>query len=248
MIGTRPQIVDVYAGDGKVDFEVLAANGADGFCIKAGQGNWIDANFFVNWKNAKGVKPRQPYWLLDPRSTVQDHIDAILRALLNDPGETPLLQDYEANKSLGLSLAPINWLPQIDQAMLTNYNRVTEIYSNQNFLQLGGAANFAWLKSRDLFQAWYPWVPNAASQIPPILAPWITVAREWQYTENGRMPGAESISRDISVFMGTMDDFNKWVAQYSGTPIPVPAPVPVLTLNQRVDRLEAADVAHGWIL
>jgi len=231
-IGNRACIVDCYSGDGAVEPLVLRANGADALCVKAGQGNWQDARFKETWARAKGILPRQAYWFLDPRYSLTDHIKAILAALGNDPGEMPLLQDYEANSKLGIALAPLSWLYQIDGAILKAIGRPTMIYTNQNYWTMGNGLTYPWAATRDLFTAQYPFVPNPSTGQPKVYAPWrregvadAKVWRAWQFTDHGTMPGMESKSRDISVFNGTVAEMNAWIATFGAPPEPPDTPL-----------------------
>ncbi len=223
-IGNRACIVDCYSGDGAVEPLVLRANGADAICVKAGQGNWQDPRFKETWVRAKGALPRQAYWFLDPRYSLTDHINSMLKALGDDPGEMPLLQDYEANAKLGIALAPLSWLYQIDGAIVKALGRPTMIYTNANYWQQGNGLTYPWAATRDLFTAQYPFVPNPSTGQPKVYAPWKTW-KMWQFTDHGSMPGMESKSRDISVYNGTVAEMAAWIDTFGAPPEPPDSPV-----------------------
>jgi len=48
-----------------VDFKKMRSYGFSFVVIKAGQKNYVDPAFYVNWETAKGVLPRSTYWYYD---------------------------------------------------------------------------------------------------------------------------------------------------------------------------------------
>ena len=78
MIGNRAWVTDISVYDGVVVPGQVKADGFDAVCIKLGEGNWMDPNAVMNWGHFKGVLPRQGYWLIDDRWTLDSHINALL--------------------------------------------------------------------------------------------------------------------------------------------------------------------------
>lgn len=248
MIGNRAWITDIFAGDGIVVPAQVKADGFDAVCIKMGEGNWYDPNFVMNWGHFKGVLPRQAYWLIDDRWTLASHIAAILAGLGTDPGEIPLLIDYEDIPSLNVKLAPVSWVQQIDAAHKAKYGYHGILYSrNDLWIQAGGPSQ-PWALDIPWFDAWYPYYPDPIDGGPPTPPAPFKTWLMWQYCESGPEPGFQSLDVDKSVWNGSVTDMNNWLVALHATPTPIPTPAPVLSLEDRVARLEAAATAHGWTL
>jgi GH25 family lysozyme M1 (1,4-beta-N-acetylmuramidase) len=72
---------DISHWQGVTNFQKMKDGGASFVIMKAGQGNWEDPRFDVNWKAAKGVLPRASYWYFDnrypPKEQARKYFDII---------------------------------------------------------------------------------------------------------------------------------------------------------------------------
>jgi hypothetical protein len=243
MIGNRAWITDISVYDGIVIPAQVKTDGFDAVCIKLGEGNWLDPNGAMNWAHFKGILPRQGYWVLDDRWTLDSHINALLAALGTDPGEIPALWDYEDIPSIGVKLAPISWVQQIDAAHKAKYGYHGILYSRNSLWLPAGGASATWALDIPYFEAEYPYNPNPETGAPIIPAPYKTWWG-WQYTASGPDAGFQSKDVDKSVYNGSAADLNAWIAGLHT----VPAPIVVPTLEQMVSILWKDAGTAGWSL
>lgn len=227
MIGNRAWIMDISVWDGVVVPSLVKQDGFDAVCIKMGEGNWYDTMFVTNWGHFKGVLPRMPYWLVDDRWTLDSHISQIMAGLLPDPGELPLLIDYEDIPSLGVKLAPVNWVQQIDSAFKNRYGYHGIIYSRNDLWTQAGGPSQPWAADIPWFDAYYPYFPNPISGSPPTPPAPFKTWWAWQYEDTGPEPGVQAKGVDKSVYNGSAADLNNWIAALTHAPVPPPAPTPV---------------------
>lgn len=79
-----------------IDFQKMKDYGASFVIIKCGQDDYLDATFKHNWREAKRIGiPRASYWFLDQDNQAQEQARIYWNAIKDDPGEGPLVVDYE---------------------------------------------------------------------------------------------------------------------------------------------------------
>lgn len=210
---------DISFYQGKVDFDKMRVQ-TDAVIIRAGQNVWIDAQFVRNWTEAKRVGMRRgTYWFYD------DRINPIVQAGLwvdlvkNDRPEMELFADWENTYN-----GPYNKLSHVVQFMQAVEaalpGATVGIYTGYYWFKdhsnpTANAAEYAYLKNRPLWMAWY--TSNPANVLLP--APWTKITH-WQYGTPalGALYGTETTEIDMNYFNGSQADFE---ARY---PAAVPTP------------------------
>lgn len=225
--------VDVYSGDGTIDWSMLEMSGRQFAFIKATQGDYNKQSTFASdWAGAlaAGVL-RSPYHFFD--ATVDGKTQAMW--FLNEvaaggglqPGDLPPMLDLECPTSSSQSQteadclgtgasgwAPsatvlqgaLDWLGAVEQAT----GRKAFIYSYVSWFASVGVTD-ARLAQYPLFIASY----NACASIP---APWTTTVF-WQYGDTGTVPGITK-QADTNRFIGSAGDLMGLTGSGSGSNTP----------------------------
>jgi lysozyme len=230
-----------------VNFDTMKAAGAPGVIIRAGQNNWVDADFSHNWQAAKNAGLlRGAYWFYDSRHPPLAQA-AIFASLLNDdPAEMEVWCDYEEFyggayagwRHFAVFVAEIKrLLPSAKVGIYSGFFYWRDHSPNPTT----EAASLAWFGQFALWIAWY-----ADVSVVRIPAPWSS-ALYWQYTDNGDGPkyGTESLNVDLNYFNGSLVDFqlryNNIVIPPDPDPEPKPKPVVIIqsvkSSNKLVDAL-----------
>ena len=215
--------IDVYAGDGTVNWTQVKSSGRAFAFIKATQGNYnMQSTFGADWTNAKAAGLlRSPYHFFDPS------IDGVAQAnwFLNElntqgglrAGDLPAMLDLECPTSSTQSLAQANceysgnsgWAPTatiLQRALdwLTTVEAATGkrpiLYSYPYWFSDTGVTD-ARLANYPLFIATYA----SCASVP---APW-TTAVFWQYSGSATVPGVAG-SCDVDRFFGTLGDLQRY--------------------------------------
>ena len=207
--------VDVYAGDGTVDWTTLAASGRQFAFIKATQGDYdVQSTLAADWAGAgsAGIL-RSPYHFFDATVDGSAQAAAFLAAIGSagyGSGDLPPLLDIECPTSsvasqtdpsceydgssgwvasATLAQRALDWLDAVQQAT----GRVPIIYSYPDWFADAGFTD-ATLASYPLFIASY-------TTCPAVPSPW-TTATFWQYSATANVPGVGT-SADADRFIGT---------------------------------------------
>ena len=220
--------VDVFAGDGTIDWAALKASGRAFAFIKATQGDYdVQSTFAADWDGAgsAGIL-RSPYHFFDGTVDGSAQAAAFLAAIGSagyGSGDLPPLLDLECPTSSvesqadtcceyagssgwvptsTLSQRVFDWLQAVEQAT----GRVPLLYSYPDW--------FAGVGFTDASLAGYPLFIASYTSCPTIPSPW-TSALFWQYSATADIPGVGS-SADADRFIGT-------AAELAGLTLPSPA-------------------------
>ncbi len=210
--------VDVYSGDGAIDWAKVAGSGRKFAFIKATQGNYnTQSTFETNWNDSlsNGLY-RSPYhffdgtidgvtqanWFLDELTSVGGLQQGDLAPMLDiecptsssESGSSPDCEytgDSGWVASATLQSRIFDWLDTVQAAT----GRKPIIYSYVSW--------FASVGVTDSMLATYPLYIASYNPCPTIPAPW-TETVFWQYSASGTVPGITP-SADLDRFMGTAD-------------------------------------------
>jgi lysozyme len=208
--------VDVYAGDGTIDWATLRASGRQFAFIKATQGNYdVQSTLVADWAGAgsAGVL-RSPYHFFDGTIDGSAQAASFLAALGSaggyGSGDLPPMLDLECPTSSNstqteasceytgssgwvptatLSARVFDWLHAVEQAT----GRVPIIYSYPDW--------FAGVGFTDAALAAYPLFIASYAMCADVPSPW-TTAEFWQYSATATVPGVGT-SADADRFIGT---------------------------------------------
>jgi len=218
VIETQVKFPDVSFYQGTINWGTLSSV-SPAAIIRAGQNVWEDPKFAYNYAKAKenGVL-RGVYWFYDSRISPTTQANILINQIKNDLPEMEVFCDWEYNYGgsyFDLSYAVMfmkaieQALPSVKVGMYTGY-----YFFKDNTNAVTHSAEYAYLKTKPLWLAWYTTVP-AYVQIP---SPW-THLTHWQYTSsgNGAYYGVESSAIDLNWFNGTVEEFNQ---MYKDTDVP----------------------------
>jgi GH25 family lysozyme M1 (1,4-beta-N-acetylmuramidase) len=209
--GSEVNGIDVWDGNGTIDWATVRASGVRFAFIKATQGDYNhQTTFSYNWTHAKehGVI-RGAYHFFDARNDGKAQAENFLRHIgtLSD-GDLPPMLDIECpdgdSKCLGWP-GGIGWEP--GSVITTRMNEwlhtvkaatgMTPIVYSFNSYFVDNGVNTAGLASYPLFLA-YP-TPGSCFPVP---APW-KKATIWQWAQDVGVPGVE-FPADRDRFLGTL--------------------------------------------
>jgi lysozyme len=201
-----------------MDFTKAIQNGARFEFTKVSQATWLDEDFIMNWHNARlaGIL-RGGYHFLDWTKPALEQARFCAGALANDPGELPLVMDYECRTGAPAPAVArreaLTFLVEVEQLL----GRKPILYTSPGYWFDFGSHDPYW-KQFDL------WIAHYEVTRPAVPAPW-TEWRFWQYTCRGPglLMGAESRYIDMDWFNG---DYQALMA-YAGNPVIDPPPQPV---------------------
>ncbi len=242
--------IDIYDGDGAIDWAAVKASGREFAFIKATQGTYnTQSRFAYNWENAKSAGVlRSAYHFFDPTedgAAQADHFLQVMGTL--EPGDLPAALDVECPdgdaKCLGFSggsgQAPASdivqralaWLHAVENAT----GRKPFVYTFPSYFPDLGVDTSG-------FAAFPLWIATI-SQCASVPAPWTTMV-VWQYGWTGNVPGVPS-SCDVDRFNGTKNALVAF-ANASSTDAGTDAAVGKDAANDAVVGKDAAD-AHPAI-
>jgi lysozyme len=208
--------LDVYDGNGAIDWTQVAGSGRAFAFIKATQGNYDkQSTFAANWSGAKAAGVlRSPYHFFDPTISGTTQAQWFLAELTAQgglqPGDLPPMLDIECPTSSTQSAADPNceytgnsgwvasatmaqeifdWLTTVQQAT----GRTPIVYSYPDWFSDVGFTD-AKLTQYPLFIATY----GTCADVP---APWTNMVF-WQYSATGTVPGITG-NVDLDRFPGT---------------------------------------------
>jgi MYXO-CTERM domain-containing protein len=208
--------IDVYDGDGTIDWAKVAASGRKFAFIKATQGTYNkQSKFAANWKGAKAAGIlRSAYHFFDPSEDGVAQAQAFLAAMGPlEPGDLPPLLDFECPTSSDPNAASPNceykgnsgwaspsvlkqrtfdWLDTVEKAT----GKKPIVYSYPSWFADAGLTDPALAK--------YPLFIATLGSCASVPAPW-SEALFWQYDWSGQVPGISS-DCDLDRFMGKLAD------------------------------------------
>lgn len=203
-----------------IDYVKMKSMGVEGVIMKAGQGDWVDRDFLVNWKNAKEAGlPRGAYWFYDNSYHPQKQAEAFLSLKLEE-AELGVWLDLESRIS-GQYMGWKNWynflvrlqqsLPRKLIGIYTGYYYWTEFTTGSGI----SPASLSWFKQFPLWLAWY-------GNEPMIPTPWKDLTL-WQFTDllEGKKYGVESEELDGNYFNGSLQQYYEYFG-LDGTVQPPP--------------------------
>jgi lysozyme len=213
--------VDVYDGQGTIDWTKVKAAGRDFAFIKATQGDYnTQKTFAANWSGTKAAGIfRSPYHFFDPTIDGVAQANHFLTVLSGQgglqPGDLPPMLDIEcpvsSSQTTAQSQAPnceytgndgwvatatlvqrvFDWLATVEQAT----GRKAIIYSYPSW--------FADVGLTDARLAGYPlYIATLSNTCASVPAPWMKTVF-WQYSFTGTVSGIPG-TVDLDRFMGTL--------------------------------------------
>lgn len=202
-----------------INWDVMKVSGVSAVICKAGQYNFTDFTFDYNWKEAKRVGiPRASYWFLDYRATGTEQARRYWDIMKNDPGEGPLVIDYEQGSG-GDWDRLYNFISELQR--ISGYpNERIWIYTGYYFWIEHSPITIAqrqWFAKYPLWLAWYADSP-AFVRIPDM---W-TECVLWQKGTPtiGKQVGAQSLEIDYNVFNGDTEKFARYFIGGTNPPPP----------------------------
>lgn len=212
----------------RIDWRAVGAAKEVDFCgIRVLDGSLDDLDGEYNCNGAASIGlPFLPYQPFYPR------VDAKLQARLfadrirslgvkRAAGDFEVHSNMPPNEYLKLAAVYVNEFEQAAGIPMTMY---TSVWFGETFVG-------ALLKGRDL------WISNPYTPNKPNLPANVTTWRIWQDSWNSSFTGIYDRTVDSDVWNGTLDQMRAWFGAQDPPP---------LTLEQRVERLEAQARARGW--
>jgi lysozyme len=216
--------VDVYHGDGTIDWAQVAGAGVKFAIIKASQGTYdTDGNFAANWSGAKAAGlVRAPYHFLDPTQsgaaqatyflgvvgalTAEDLppvLDIECPTSNDEPDSDNCLGTGSSGDATGAAITTVmnDWLTAVKAAT----GKTPVVYSYNSYFSDDGVDTTG-LASFPLYIA--DPTTNGCFDFP---APW-GAATFWQYSDTGTVAGIGSGSVDLDYFLGTAADLTAFAA------------------------------------
>lgn len=194
--------VDVSEYQGKITWEVLAAQGIDFAYIKATKGSgYKDKKFEYNWQEANKTHLKLGAYHLFTFNEPAQQQAANFIAAVPDAGDLPPAVDVELygdnRDDPPDEAATVKALDQFLDALEGHYGKKPVIYATKKVYDLYISGNFA-----D-----HPvWVRNPKTEpVLPDGRKWTL----WQYNNDGELKGYEGESRfiDLNLFNGTEQEF-----------------------------------------
>jgi lysozyme len=199
--------VSIYDDDSStpqhVNFQQAKNNGIEFVYIKSSQGNYSDRDILINWENARIAELlRGAYHFLTWDVKPEEQAKFMFGLLKNDPGELPLMVDFEWWKVVPADAIKKLWAFLVEIKSLLPEKKIG-IYTNNNFWKEFGQFNIEW--SQFLI-----WLAQYKVLQPDIPKPW-TRWDVWQYTERGAgiKYGCESKMVDLNLYNGSYEDLLK---------------------------------------
>lgn len=199
-LGTTTSGIDVSYYQGDIAWNRVHRAGVRFAFIRVADGSDIlDTKFAANWSGAKraGVL-RSAYQFFRPEQSPLDQANLVIRTLrTRGAGELPPVLDIEVTGGLPLATVAANarvWIEHVRGQLGVE----PIVYTNPGMWWRGDASDLA----RQLL-----WLAHYTEQCPSLPPPW-TQWTFWQYTENGRIDGIDTLV-DLDVFGGTLDDLHR---------------------------------------
>ena len=219
--------VDVYAGDGTINWAQVKSSGRLFAFIKATQGDYNKQSTFVaNWTGSKAAGLlRSPYHFFDATvdgvTQAQWFLAEIAQAGGIGPGDLPPMLDIECPTSSSQASASSTclgsgsgWAPSATIAQRAfDWLATVEAATGARPLIYSYPSWFASVGFTDAKLATYPLFIATYAQCANVPAPW-TKTIFWQYSATTKVPGigGGSASVDVDRFMGTAAELQAYVA------------------------------------
>ncbi len=245
--------IDVFDGQGAIDWSAVAGGGIAFAMIKATQGTYdTQASFAANWPAAREVGVRRgAYHFFDPTDDGAAQAQRFLAAMGPlAPGDLPPMLDIECpdgdSDCLGTGAsgsAPAaaiaqrmwDWIHAVEAATGTT----PVLYTFASYFASNGI-DTAGLGAYPLFLAQPSRTSGASAACFSVPAPW-TAATMWQYSWSGRVPGIGG-PVDLDRFLGSPADLQALgVARPGGDAGPRDAPPDPGDAGSAPDALDAPD-------
>lgn len=228
----QKQIPDLSFYQGLVNWDKMREK-TDAVIIRAGQKDWVDTRWGVNGAGAKARGMlRGAYWFYDDRLDPGRQADKFIELLRADPPEMEVWCDWETSYggAFGSLKNVVAFMERVEAAgfkigMYTGYYWFVA-HSNA----IANASQYAWLKTRPLWLAWY--TTNSALVLIP--APWSELFL-WQFGTPavGYAYGCETTELDMNYINMTDLMFN---LRYGVTTTPAPTdPDPIIGVKIMID-------------
>lgn len=212
---------------GVVDFQKMRNYGEFGarfVIIKAGQGNWKDQDFDVNWKNSKGVLSRSSYWYYDNRYPPKQQAEKYFEIIKGDP-EGVCWLDLE-DRGDGLYKGWRNWHDFLERFKILYPGAKIGIYTNfYYFVEMMRGVALAEKEYFDQYPLWLasyppdPFEPDYRNILVPF--PWYeSLILQSGTPDIGIETGVESEEIDYNQFNGDEATFYRWFKKVESTPQP----------------------------
>lgn len=199
-LGPTTAGVDVSYYQGDIAWKRVHRAGVRFAFIRVADGTDIlDTKFAANWSGAKRASVlRGAYQFFRPEQSPLDQANLVIRTLrTHGAGELPPVLDIEVTGGLPLATVAANarvWIEHVRSQLGVE----PIVYTNPGMWWRGGASDLA----RQLL-----WLAHYTEQCPSLPPPW-TQWMFWQYTENGRVDGIDTLV-DLDVFAGAPDDLRR---------------------------------------
>lgn len=202
-----------------IDFAKMREAGAHYTIIRAGQRTWVDNEFAISWRNAKGILPRGSYFFYDSREDPKRQAQLWVNTLAGDLGELPLWADFEDNYG-GAWSGWRYWYDFLEEVKRLTPNKEIGIYTGYYYWIEQTTSKGIPSASLEYFKQLPLWIANYGATTPLIPKPW-TVWTFWQFTDkgDGKKYGVESLNIDLNYFNG---DENKFAERFNLGEIPPP--------------------------
>jgi lysozyme len=228
--------VDVYAGQGTIDWGMVASSGRGFAFIKATQGDYNkQSTFAANWANAKtaGVL-RSAYHFFDPTidgvAQANWFLAEIAAAGGMGPGDLPAMLDIEcpisSSQATSQSSGPnceytgdSGWVATATmQQRIFDWLDTVEAATGQKAFIYSYPSWFGDVKFTDTHLTDYPLYIATYGSCASVPAPW-TSSVFWQYSASATVPGISG-NVDVDRFFGSAADLQTWVIPTTPPPPP----------------------------
>jgi GH25 family lysozyme M1 (1,4-beta-N-acetylmuramidase) len=235
--------------------EIAKAAGARFAIIRSGSADGSTGTPYADYEwernlRALDVLPTSCYWYFRPNFSPARQADYWCK--LVEPYYSRLVDmwaDVEENGKLSAEAVAQN-LGAFLERVKKNLGEYPGIYTRASFWNPNVAKRSLWGKLRLWIALYNPVVKHPWEGLNKLYKPrdWDKpLIWQWSADGNGRGRefGAQSNSIDINRFMGTEIEFEAYINRKQAQPDPQPDPTPALTIEQRLDRLEAWAISQG---
>jgi GH25 family lysozyme M1 (1,4-beta-N-acetylmuramidase) len=193
--------IDISKWNGDWDAKKARAAGAHFVFIKSSQATFTDPRFLANWRKAREAGLlRGAYHYLDYTQSGVDQARYCLSLLEDDPGELPMVVDFEHPREDNNAAAARSYLKQFVEYALEQ-GQTPIIYTSPAF----------WKSYGDLSTYWYQfplWIAHYTVASAPIVPPpWLSW-KFWQFSKKGpgQLFGSEALDLDVNRFNGSLEE------------------------------------------
>lgn len=213
---TEVQFPDCSFYQGEIDFDIMATK-TRAIILRAGQGTYKDEQFDRNYAEAKRVGLLMGvYFFFDDRVDPRKQAETLIRILGGKTIEMEVFIDWE-NSYGGQFKGLANVVAMMQ--LLENYGYTLGMYTGyfwfrENSNPITNAGQYAYLKNKALWLAWY--TTNPANVLIP--APWLRLTH-WQWGTPAVAWGQKSREIDMNHPDMTEEEFNKHYGINQGEPM-----------------------------